>query len=121
LIEYGSLTCGHCLEFHRKVLPELKRHCIDTGRVRFIFRDFPTSEKATRGAIAARCVPASGYYRMLDRLFWTAPEWSKAPNVDTALAQQVRTPGLCTPGFDRCLADPGRRQQLDDERRHLAK
>jgi protein-disulfide isomerase len=121
LIEYGSLTCDHCLEFHRKVLPELKRRYIDTGRVRFVFRDFPTSDKAARGALAARCVPEDDYYRMLDRLFWTAPEWSREPDVDAALTGQAMALGLRTPAFVRCLADRTRQQKLDDERRRLAK
>lgn len=65
IIEYGSLTCDDCVEFHLKVFPILKQRYIDSGEVRFVFRDFPTGAAAERGAVAARCVRPDAYYRML--------------------------------------------------------
>jgi protein-disulfide isomerase len=57
LIEYASTTCPHCREFHETVWPTLKANYVDTGRVRFIFREFPTPppQIAVAGFQLARC------------------------------------------------------------------
>ena len=120
LVEYGSLTCGHCIRFHRDVLPHLKRKYIDTGRVRFVFRDYPTSAKATRGAVAARCVSSEAYYSTLQTLFLSVGQWSKASDVDAALKQKVAELGLNTAEFHECLKDPASEAAVVQSRRQGA-
>jgi len=56
IIEYASMTCSHCAEFHNKTYPELKKNHIDTGEVRFIFREFPLDKLAMATSMLARCV-----------------------------------------------------------------
>ena len=55
IIDYFSLTCPHCANFHAAVLPVVKRDWIDTGRLRFIYRHFPSDAVATRGSLLAEC------------------------------------------------------------------
>lgn len=105
LIEYGSLTCGYCISFHREVLPLIQSRHIDTGRVRYIYRDFPTSAAATRGAVAARCA-GDQYYRMLGVLFAEVGRWSQSDDIDAALTQQSATLGIDQKRFHACLNDP---------------
>jgi protein-disulfide isomerase len=59
IIEYVSLTCPHCRNYHAKVFPQVKRHYIDTGKVRYIIREFPIGRTAGTAAIVTRCVPAN--------------------------------------------------------------
>lgn len=120
LVEYGSLTCGHCVRFHRDVLPHLKQKYIDTGRVRFIFRDYPTSAGATRGAVAARCVSSGAYYSTLHTLFLSVGQWSRASDVDASLKREVAELGLSTAKFRECLKDPASEAAVVQSRRQGA-
>ena len=117
LIEYGSLTCDHCVHFHRKIFPRIKSQYIDTGRVRFIYRDFPTSTAAARGAIAARCAN-DDYYRMLDTLYASVGEWSRQRDIDTALVQKAVALGLDRQSFRACLDAPRHEQAITQQQRH---
>jgi protein-disulfide isomerase len=73
LIEYASSTCSHCAEFHETVWDQFKENYIDTGKVRFIFREFPTApaQVAVAGFQIARCGGASTeqYFARLGELF----------------------------------------------------
>ena len=66
MIEYASATCPHCAEFHEKLLPQIKTEYIDTGKVRFIFREFPLDQLALGAFMLARCVPEDKYFAKLD-------------------------------------------------------
>jgi len=105
IIEYASLTCDYCVRFHRKTLPLLKSRHIDTGKVRFVYRDFPTSSQATRGAVAARCA-GDQYYEMLDILYTAVDSWSRTADIDAALIQKIDPLGLDVESFRACLNDP---------------
>ena len=121
LVEYGSLTCDSCISFHLKVLPEVKRRYVDRGHLRFIYRDFPTSAAAGRGAVAARCVRPSAYYQMLAALFSSAPQWSRAPDIDAALSHQAVELGLWDDKFRACLNDPATEFRVEQQRRQATK
>jgi len=110
LIEYGSLTCGKCLRFHKYVYPQIKKHYIDEGIVRFIFRPFPTSGAAVHGARAAQCA-GDKYYDMLDILFATVAIWSQAENKDNLFVKHATSLGLNSEKFLTCISEEKR---LDD-------
>ena len=55
VIEYASMTCPHCANFHEVTYPEMKKRYIDTGKIRFIFREFPLDQLAAAGFMLARC------------------------------------------------------------------
>lgn len=72
IIEYASMTCPHCAAFTKDVFPELKKAYIDTGKVRFIFREFPLDQVALAASALARCVAkddAPKYFAIIDILF----------------------------------------------------
>jgi len=71
LVEYASLTCGHCKTFHEDVIPTIKRDYIATGKVKFVFREFPTDpvNVAVIGFAIARCAGPEGYFAALDDFF----------------------------------------------------
>ena len=71
LIEYASWTCPACLDFHSRIMPTVKADYVDTGKVRLVFREFPTppANVAVAGFALARCTEGDAYYDMLDELF----------------------------------------------------
>ena len=103
-IEYGSITCDTCIGFHRKIFPRVQRRYIDTGKVRFIYRHFPTSEAALRGAVATQCA-GEKFYEMLEELYATVPAWYQAEDRDSQFVQQAASFGLDSSQFLVCLTD----------------
>ncbi|MEJ0072406.1 MAG: thioredoxin domain-containing protein [Pseudomonadota bacterium] len=71
IIEYASLTCPHCAEFNKEIMPELKAKYVETGKAKVIFRDYPLDQWAMRASVLARCAPADRYFGFLDVLFQT--------------------------------------------------
>ena len=116
IIEYGSITCGKCVRFHREVLPSLKEHYIRSGKVHFIYRNFPTSSEAVRGAVAVRCAGPKLDYIMLDALYHSVGEWSQAQDIDTALTDVAIDQGLDPESFRSCLSDPVQSRSVNDEK-----
>lgn len=76
IIEFASLTCPHCARFHIDTLPKLKSEYVDTGLVKFIYRDFPLDKVALQAAQVARCLPAERYFSFLDVLFRQQEQWA---------------------------------------------
>ena len=66
VVEYASMTCGHCANFHNKTFPDLKKKYIDTGKVRFIMREFPLDHNAAAATIQQRCAAADKEYPMIE-------------------------------------------------------
>jgi len=62
IIEYASMSCSHCADFHTNTLPELKTEFIDTGKVRMVFRDYPFNYPALLGSMMMRCIPGDVRY-----------------------------------------------------------
>ncbi|MDB5634341.1 MAG: protein-disulfide isomerase, partial [Tardiphaga sp.] len=70
--EYASMTCPHCAAFTEQVFPKIKEAFIDTGKIRFVFREFPLDIKAAAGSMLARCIArddAPKYFAVIDLLF----------------------------------------------------
>ena len=105
LIEYSALTCPHCADFHKAVLPRLKADYIDTGKVRLIFREFPFSQVGIRAAMAARCLPPEKYYDFVQALFDTQKTWADAPNGDQLVQQMAGFAGLSLEQYTACVGN----------------
>ena len=75
IIEYASMTCPHCAHFSETTFPELKKRYIDTGKVRFIFREFPLDPLAAAGFMLARCAGKDKYMPMVETLFAKQDDW----------------------------------------------
>src|SRR4051812_50211579 len=72
------MTCPHCAAFTEKVFPKIKTEFIDTGKIRFVFREFPLDIKAAAGSMLARCIAkddAGKYFAVIDMLFRQQNEW----------------------------------------------
>jgi len=104
VIEYASMTCPHCAHFSETTFPELKKRYIDTGKVRFIFREFPLDRLAFAGFLLARCVPSDKYFPMIETLFAQQRDWvvEKPLQPMRAIAKQA---GVSQEAFDACLED----------------
>jgi protein-disulfide isomerase len=105
IIEYASLTCPHCAQFHNEVLPELKERYIDPGKVRLIYRDFPLDQMALAAAALAHCAGPERYFSMLDVLFETQSNWARSADPIAALKRLGKLGGLTEEQMDACLAD----------------
>jgi protein-disulfide isomerase len=101
IIEYASVSCPHCAAFHKDVFPALKRDYVDTGKVRFVFRDFPLNQAALAGAMIARCAPKEKYFPIIDALFETQQVWMKKPADELFKVAQLA--GFTRASFDACL------------------
>jgi protein-disulfide isomerase len=105
IIEYASMTCPHCAGFHTTILPELKKLYIDTGKVKLVFRDFPLDRVAAQASLLAECVPAERYFPLIDMLFQTQPQWSRAADPADALSKAGRLVGIDDVKFRACQDD----------------
>jgi protein-disulfide isomerase len=105
VIEYASLTCHHCINFHVNTWPGLKAKYVDTGRVRFIIREFPLDPLALAGFMLARCAGEQWWYPVVDMLYRSKESWGHARNPAEALLQAMRQTGMTKEQFDGCLSD----------------
>ena len=104
VIEYASMTCPHCAHFSTTTLPELQKRYIDTGKVRFIFREFPFDALAAAGFMLARCAGKDKFMPVVETLFAKQSEWMVQKPVPPlmGIAKQF---GFTQELFDKCLAN----------------
>jgi protein-disulfide isomerase len=105
ILEYASLSCPHCAEFAKNVLPKLKEKWIDTGKAKLVMRDFPHNEPALLAGTVARCVPPERYFPLVEMLFETQDQWAFAQDARGSLERLVRVAGISKKDFDACLAN----------------
>lgn len=110
--EYASLSCHHCASFHKETFDKLKEEYIDTGKVYFVFNDFPLSASALDGAMVARCLPEKNYFKFISFLFSTQEKWAFEANYKTILEQNAKLLGLGSDEFDACLGNQALRAGL---------
>jgi protein-disulfide isomerase len=102
IIKYASLTCPYCRRFHKEVFPQLKRELIDTGKVRFIIREFPIGKTSGAATIALRCAKPEKYLELYGKFLDQQPKWvSQEVRLDPIfnVASQV---GMTRQQFDAC-------------------
>jgi protein-disulfide isomerase len=104
IIEYSSLTCPHCAQFHNEVLPELKERYIATGKVRLVYRDFPLDQRALQASVLAHCAGPDRYFGLLEVMFRTQPTWARSDDL-SQLRGLGRLAGMSEAQMDACLAD----------------
>ena len=104
IIEYASMTCPHCASFHTTTYPELKKRYIDTGKVRFIFREFPLDPLAAAGFLLARCAPKDKYFPLIETLFQQQEQWVTQKPLEP-LRNISRQAGFTDKSFEECLAN----------------
>jgi protein-disulfide isomerase len=104
VIEYASMTCPHCAHFSTTTFPELQKRYIDTGKVRYIFREFPLDALAAAGFMLARCAGKDKFLPIVETLFAKQPEWMVQQPIEPlrSIAKQF---GFTEQTFDQCLAN----------------
>lgn len=116
IVEYASLTCPHCADFHNEVWPRLKESFVEPGHVRLVYRDFPLDQLALRAAGLARCVEGDAYFGFLDMLYGSFESWTRAPDPLGALARLGRLAGLSEARVQSCLEDEAALDRVIEER-----
>jgi protein-disulfide isomerase len=105
IIEYASMTCPHCAHFALTTFPQLKEKYIDTGKVKYILREFPFDPVAAGAFMLARCAGGKDkYYAMVDLLFRTQATWAVDHPLQPMLAT-VKQAGFTEDSFKACLAN----------------
>jgi protein-disulfide isomerase len=105
IIEYASMTCSHCADFHHNTYPLLKRDFIDTGKVRFIFREFPLDRFALDASLMARCAGEEAYFPLVGKLFEEQQKWLPALDADPEVAARTTQRRLLAYGEEFGLTD----------------
>lgn len=105
MVEYASLTCPHCANFHNNILAEIKKTYIDTGKVKLVYRDFPLNEPALRAAQLARCIPPQNFFGMIDLLYRNQEDWAFVADPVAELGKIAGAAGIDDAKFDACLKD----------------
>jgi len=105
VIEYVSLTCPHCANFHKDLFPRMKKEFIDTGKVRYIVREFPIGRTAGTAAIANRCAPEEKYFFLLSQFLTRQPEWVSQEVRPDAIFAVAKSSGMSRETFDKCLSN----------------
>ena len=105
VIEFFSLTCPACERFHKNIYNRLKPEYVDTGKVRFVARDFPLNAPALQAAVLAHCAGRERYFVFIDVLFQTFDDWAASREYTEKLAQIGELGGVSRDRFDACLAD----------------
>jgi len=107
ITEFASMTCPHCAAFTENVFPKIKSAYIDTGKIRFVFREFPLDIKAAAGSMLARCIAkddAGKYFAVIDMLFRQQNEWVLKNTTET-LIRIGKQAGLSQQQVEDCLKD----------------
>lgn len=97
-------SAPHCASFHEKLFPELKGKYVDTGKVRFIFREFPLDKVAAAASMVARCSGKDRYFPTIEMLFQTQETWAVEEPMPK-LAEVAKQAGFSQESFDQCMAD----------------
>ena len=104
VVEYASLTCGHCANFHNNTYPKVKTELIDTGKVRFVQRMYPLDDLALSAAMVSRCSGESLYYPLLDTFYERQNQWRVA-QAGPEIFNIARQAGFTEESFKACLAN----------------
>jgi len=112
IIEYASLTCPHCAHFHENTLPKLKAEWIDTGKIKMIYRDFPTppADLSLGASMIAQCSGKDRYFGVLGLLFKSQSKWAASDEPLSEIKRTVRLAGMTGDQVDSCL----NRQEIAD-------
>lgn len=104
VVEYASLTCPHCRDFATNTFPEFKKRFIDTGKVRFIFREFALNDVDLLAIVIARCAPKDRYFPLIETLYEKQDVWAMSNPVPPLLGI-AKQAGFTDESFKTCAAN----------------
>ena len=104
IIEYASLSCSHCADFHNNTLNDLIKEYVDTGKARIVFRDFPFNYPALLGSMVLRCIPEDVRYDYMNALFQLQQKWVVRENAKSTqeLYKIMQSGGMTKEEFETC-------------------
>ncbi|VFU10425.1 DsbA family protein [Methylocella tundrae] len=120
IVEYASMTCSHCAAFYAETFPTLKSKYIDTGKVRFILREFPLDPLATAGFMLARCAGDDKRNAIVDLLFLQQKNWAFTDKPVESLANLVKQTGMGQEAFETCLKNQDLYDKINKIRDHAS-
>lgn len=113
VVEYASFTCPHCAHFANVIFPEFELKYVDSGKVRFIFREFLRNGVDVAVSAVARCAPADRYFEVVDVFFRTQDEWMRATDTKQAIFEKAKAFGFTEQSFEACLNNQALLQAFD--------
>jgi len=122
ITEYASMTCPHCAAFNETVFPKIKSEYIDTGKVRYVFREFPLDIKAAAGSMLSRCIAkddSGKYFAVTDMLFRQQNDWVMKNTTET-LARIGKQAGLSQQAVEDCLKNQGLLDKIAADQKYAA-
>jgi protein-disulfide isomerase len=122
ITEYASMTCPHCAAFNETVFPKIKSEYIDSGKVRYVFREFPLDIKAAAGSMLARCIAkddAGKYFAVVDMLFKQQNDWVMKNTTET-LTRIGKQAGLSQQQVEDCLKDQALLDKVAADQKYAA-
>ena len=120
IVEYASMTCTHCAAFHDTTWPELKSKYIDSGRAKFILREFPLDPLATAAFMLARCAGPDKRNLLVDQMFNQQKTWAFVDKPIEPLLALVKTVGFSQTDFETCLRNQDLYEQVNQSRERAA-
>jgi len=115
IVEYASMTCPHCAQFQKDIIPKLNKDYVDTGKVKVVFREYPLDGAARMASAVARCLSGDQYFSFIDLLFKNQMNWIKdfdnnnqltREDILQGLTEQGRFAGLSREKVQSCAEDP---------------
>lgn len=110
IIEYASVTCAHCAEFHKDVMPQLMSKYVATGKVRIVYREFltPPQDVSAAGILVARCSGKDKYFKVVDAIMRAQPEMFASQDSARPVLQRIASEvgGLSADEFNKCVTNP---------------
>jgi protein-disulfide isomerase len=122
ITEYASMTCPHCAAFTEEVFPKIKAEYIDSGKIRFVFREFPLDIKAAAGSMLARCIAkddSGKYFAVIDMLFKQQNDWVLKNTTET-LTRIGKQAGLSQQAVEDCLKDQALLDKIAADQKYAA-
>jgi protein-disulfide isomerase len=105
VVEYASLTCPHCARWEGDVFPQVRKDWIDTGKIRFVFRDYPLDGLALKAAQLARCSGDQKFWGFLQALFGSQRAWATAADPTAELVKIGKLGGVPEDKAKECMSD----------------
>lgn len=113
IVEYASMTCSHCADFHENSYPQIKTDFLDTGKAKLIIREFPFDPRALAGFMLARCTGDDAKRTaMIDVLFSQQDDWARTDNASAALLKIAKLAGMSQDEFTSCLNDKEMQEKI---------
>lgn len=116
VVEYASITCGHCAVWNEEVWPEIKTKYVDNDKIRFVFREFPTPPQdiAVAGFLIARCAGPDKYFDVVHDIMASQKEWAAGVPPRTTLFRAAAAAGLSQEQTEACISDKAAIEEMSN-------